>query len=262
MAFTPTDATKAEVRITGTSPNQQLDFYIPPGANGATGTTGPAGPPNTLQIGTVTTGATGSNAVASFTGVAPNQALNLTIPTGATGATGSPTAYELRGTGMPEGVVTAAVGTYYTDSAGTNGAWRWLKKTGAGNTGWAVSHGDTGVRDIAALFSTAGYLTAQNGAVDKLTLRRVGVQVELLLPGYNMTVTNGPNTLAWPAGFKPMVGPHFFTTFSPSGIPTGSVNAHDTGLYVKAASTAANDRAIATWYTADAWPTTLPGIPG
>ena len=42
----------------------------------------------TLQIGTVTTGAPGSAAAASITGVAPNFFLNLTIPQGATGPTG------------------------------------------------------------------------------------------------------------------------------------------------------------------------------
>jgi hypothetical protein len=68
----------------------------------------------------------------------------LTGPQGDTGAPGDPTAYELRGTGSPQGVVTASPGTYYTDSAGTLGAWRWLKTSGAGNTGWVVVEGDTG----------------------------------------------------------------------------------------------------------------------
>ena len=34
--------------------------------------------------------------------------------------------YEIRGTGMPEGNVKASVGTYYTDTAATNGAIRWI----------------------------------------------------------------------------------------------------------------------------------------
>ena len=41
-----------------------------------------------LNIGTVTTGAAGSNASASITGTSPNFKLNLTIPRGNTGATG------------------------------------------------------------------------------------------------------------------------------------------------------------------------------
>ena len=41
-----------------------------------------------LSIGTVTTGAAGTNASASITGTSPNFKLNLTIPRGNTGATG------------------------------------------------------------------------------------------------------------------------------------------------------------------------------
>ena len=42
-----------------------------------------------LSIGTVTTGAAGTNASASVTGTTPNFVLNLTIPRGNTGATGA-----------------------------------------------------------------------------------------------------------------------------------------------------------------------------
>ena len=42
-----------------------------------------------LSIGTVTTGAAGSNASASITGTSPNFKLNLTIPRGANGANGT-----------------------------------------------------------------------------------------------------------------------------------------------------------------------------
>lgn len=65
----------------------------------------------------------------------------------ATGGGGG-SAAELTGIGMPEGVVTASPGTYYTDTAGTNGAWRWLKTSGTGNTGWAVIYGNTGWRNM------------------------------------------------------------------------------------------------------------------
>lgn len=53
------------------------------------GEPGPAGPANSLSIGTVTTGAAGSTALASVTGEAPNQTLHLTIPRGNTGDAGS-----------------------------------------------------------------------------------------------------------------------------------------------------------------------------
>ena len=63
------------------------------GIVGATGPTGPTGPQGlagetpTLAIGTVTTGAPGTDAAATITGTAPNYVLNLTIPQGPTGST-------------------------------------------------------------------------------------------------------------------------------------------------------------------------------
>ena len=58
------------------------------GEIGPTGPTGPTGDAPTLTIGTVTTGAPGSEAAATITGTAPNFVLNLTIPQGPTGPAG------------------------------------------------------------------------------------------------------------------------------------------------------------------------------
>lgn len=95
----------ATVTNTGTAENVVLAFSIPAGEVGATGPTGPQGLPGevgatgptgpagldaetpTLTIGTVTTGAPGTDAAASITGTAPNYILNLTIPQGPTGPT-------------------------------------------------------------------------------------------------------------------------------------------------------------------------------
>ena len=52
--------------------------------------------------------------------------------------------FEIHGTGMPNGRVTAPIGTTYIDTAATNGAIKWMKYTGDENTGWRVIHGDTG----------------------------------------------------------------------------------------------------------------------
>ena len=57
-------------------------------------------------------------------------------------------AYEIHGTGMPNGRVTAPIGTTYVDTAVTNGALKWIKQTGSDNTGWKVIHGDTGWRNL------------------------------------------------------------------------------------------------------------------
>ena len=56
----------------------------------------------------------------------------------------SATSSEIRGTGMPNGVVEAPIGTTYIDTAKTNGALKWIKTTDGGNTGWKVVEGDTG----------------------------------------------------------------------------------------------------------------------
>ena len=52
--------------------------------------------------------------------------------------------WEIHGRGMPNGTVTAPVGTTYVDEAVTNGALKWIKKSGTGNVGWDVLIGDTG----------------------------------------------------------------------------------------------------------------------
>lgn len=106
--------TDASVTNSGTLENVILDFTIPVGEigpTGPTGLTGPTGPQGlqgiqgeigptgptgpagldgetpTLTIGTITTGAPGTNADATITGTAPNFILNLTIPQGPTGPT-------------------------------------------------------------------------------------------------------------------------------------------------------------------------------
>ena len=56
--------------------------------------------------------------------------------------------YEIHGTGMPNGRVSAPIGTTYVDTAVTNGALKWIKESGDGNTGWKVLIGDTGWRTL------------------------------------------------------------------------------------------------------------------
>lgn len=91
-----------------------------------------------------------------------NKTINRYLPTN-TGNTGNTTEldkrlkvleakqWEIHGRGMPNGVVTAPVGTTYVDEAVTNGALKWIKKTGTGNTGWEVLIGDTGWRTLPAV---------------------------------------------------------------------------------------------------------------
>ena len=60
----------------------------------------------------------------------------------------SKSAYEIHGTGMPNGKVEAPIGTTYVDMEVTNGALKWIKQSGSGNTGWKVLIGDTGWRTL------------------------------------------------------------------------------------------------------------------
>ena len=75
---------------------------------------GPPGPGNSLTIGTVTTGAVGQPADATITGVSPNQVLNLTLPTGATGPAGP--------TGVAGPPNALAIGTVTTGAPGSPAA--------------------------------------------------------------------------------------------------------------------------------------------
>ena len=72
---------------------------------------------------------------------------NVTLPT-ATGSNNQVNQYEIHGQGMPNGKVEAPVGTTYVDTAVTNGALKWIKRSGAGNQGWEVLTGDTGWRTL------------------------------------------------------------------------------------------------------------------
>lgn len=56
--------------------------------------------------------------------------------------------HEIRGTGSPEGRITAEIGTTYVDVNVTNGALKWIKESGNGNTDWRVLIGDTGWRTL------------------------------------------------------------------------------------------------------------------
>lgn len=74
--------------INQSNPNRPRYVLGPIGPTGPTGPTGPIGadaPVPTLTIGTVTTGAPGTEAAATITGEAPDFVLNLTIPQGPTG---------------------------------------------------------------------------------------------------------------------------------------------------------------------------------
>lgn len=74
---------------------------------------------------------------------------SVTLPQNAPANTsGQVNEYEIHGQGMPNGKVSAPVGTTYVDTAVTNGALKWIKRSGADNQGWEVLTGDTGWRTL------------------------------------------------------------------------------------------------------------------
>lgn len=64
--------------------------------------------------------------------------------------------WEIHGRGMPNSTVAAPVGTTYVDEAVTNGALKWIKKSGTGNTGWEVLIGDTGWKVLQSVSKLGG----------------------------------------------------------------------------------------------------------
>lgn len=80
---------------------------------------------------------------------------NVTLPT-ATSSNNQVNQYEIHGTGMPNGKVTAPVGTTYVDTAVTNGALKWIKRRGNDNQGWEVLTGDTGWRTLPIVSKLGG----------------------------------------------------------------------------------------------------------
>ena len=86
----------------------------------------------------------------------------------------SKSAYEIHGTGMPNGSVTAPIGTTYVDMNVTNGALKWIKRTGTGNTGWQVFTGDTGWRTLPL---------EQKRGTARLQIRRINDQVIVKFDG-------------------------------------------------------------------------------
>ena len=72
---------------------------------------------------------------------------NVTLPT-ATSSNNQANQYEIHGTGFPNGKVSAPVGTTYVDTNATNGALKWIKRSGTDSQGWEVLTGDTGWRTL------------------------------------------------------------------------------------------------------------------
>nr|DAT04703.1 MAG TPA: collagen triple helix repeat protein [Caudoviricetes sp.] len=112
-----------------------------PGPAGAQGIQGPPGPKGDPGVGIPQTLSLSGNILALSNGGG-----SVTLP--ASGQNASTSSSELTGTGMPNGRVNGTLGQTYVDTAKTNGALKWIKRTSSGNQGWAVLDGDTGWKNI------------------------------------------------------------------------------------------------------------------
>lgn len=124
------------------------------GEQGPTGLPGPIGPQGPIGL-TGPKGADGRDGVgipqkltlSGNTLILSDGGGNVTLPT-STGPNNQANQYEIHGQGMPNGKITAPVGTTYVDTVATNGALKWIKRSGTDSQGWEVLTGDTGWRTL------------------------------------------------------------------------------------------------------------------
>ena len=124
----------------------------------------------------------------------------------------SKSAYEIHGTGMPNGKVSAPIGTTYVDMNVTNGALKWIKHSGNGNTGWKVLIGDTGWRTLNSV-SRAGNSFIKIRRVNNLVTYQFG---GLQWGWFGVGRRGGPGFARHNSS-----GDKGAKVLSPGGIPTG-----------------------------------------
>lgn len=197
-------------------------------------------------------------------GTATTQIATTAFVAAAVGA-GSGGGGDLTGTGSPEGAVTAPPGTYYTDTAGTCGAWRWLKTSGTGSTGWRVLFGDTGWRNVTGVLS--GWPAGMTGSFYmRCREDRVYLSMNLDLSGVasgfgDFTVTGVP----WAKSDPGTLYPHTLASVVRQDSPVGDGRISWAGSdirFIGFGQAAGYLLPTSTCYlTSDPWPSTLPGTP-
>ena len=120
--------------------------------------------------------------------------------------------YEIHGTGMPNGVVEAEIGTTYVDKNKTNGALKWIKTTDGGNQGWEVLIGDTGWRTLNSV-SRAGNSFIKIRRVNNLVTYQFG---GLQWGWFGVNRRNGPDFVRHNSS-----GDKGAKVLRPGGIPVG-----------------------------------------
>lgn len=164
------------------------------------------------------------------------------------------------GTGSPEGKIAAPVGSVYTDTAATNGAIRWIKTSGTGNTGWRVEHGDTGWRDITSSItdrSTPLEFADEAG----LYIRRVQDTVHYRISGGTTIVSQFGKLSDTFDGFRPTVSWYIDAISRYADLKVGIWQIRiENGVSGESLGRSKESRVVQ-WPTVETWPATLPGIP-
>ena len=146
----------------------------------------------------------------------PNQTLTLNNNTlnisGGNSITLPTNQFEIHGTGMPNGVVEAEIGTTYVDKNKTNGALKWIKTTNGGNQGWEVLIGDTGWRTLNSV-SRAGNSFIKIRRVNNLVTYQFG---GLQWGWFGVSRRNGPGFAKHNSS-----GDRGAKVLGPGGIPEG-----------------------------------------
>lgn len=98
----------------------------------------------------------------------------------------------ITGTGSPEGKVIADKDVTYIDTDRTLGAYKWVKTTAGGNTGWKVIEGDTGWVEITRA-------TNRSGTNIKVWIRRINDRITWKFGGgqHDWYSIIGPENTAW-----------------------------------------------------------------
>ena len=204
---------------------------------------------------------------------------SVNLPT--TSGTGTPAnEYEIHGTGMPNGKVIAPVGTTYVDTAVTNGALKWIKRTGNHNQGWEVLTGDTGWRNLNIVSKLGGSYLKVRRKNDTVTYQFGGLSwgwfgiVRRGGPGYQLQPSDRERNVfilglgGIPVGFRSeasLIG----GIYNDKGIPYGTWYLGGAGdsnmLRFQFTDPVPTDRDIGdirvssiSYLTSEPWPTTLP----
>jgi len=171
----------------------------------------------------------------------------------------------MQGVGFPNGAVAASVGTIYVDTAVTNGASSWIKKSGAGNTGWVVLEGDTGWRNITSMYSS--YITVSNPNDYGFFVRRVGNLVHFNIKAQGVTAGWNGESASLPDGFvirqSAILPAALNEALQTGGTGRGQIQINNVLIFVSSSWTNSGVRFAfnSMLSTEVAWPTTLPGTP-